>query len=131
MNTFKLGNTSMRETEEWLGKSDSTPVPTRVRIRQYIRDDGRCQCGCSKRIMVGDKWETDHTIAIANGGENRENNLRTLLSAHHKLKTRADVAEKSVTARVRAKHLGLKKPRTIRSWRKFNGDIVYASRDRT
>jgi 5-methylcytosine-specific restriction protein A len=122
---------SMRETDEWLGKSDSTPVPTRVRIRQYIRDHGVCQCGCTTKIQVGDKWEIDHTIAIANGGENRENNLRTLLSAHHKLKTKADVAEKSVTARVRAKHLGLKKPRTITRWRRFDGSIREASRDRS
>jgi 5-methylcytosine-specific restriction endonuclease McrA len=121
---------SMRETEEWLGKSDSTPVPTRVRIRQYIRDNGVCQCGCTTKIQVGDKWETDHTIAIANGGENRESNLRTLLSFHHKLKTKADVAEKSTTARVRAKHLGLKKPRKITRWRRFDGSIREAGRER-
>lgn len=120
----------MRTVDEWFGKSDSSPVPTRVRIRQYIRDHGVCQCGCATRIMVGDKWETDHTIAIANGGENRETNLRTLLSAHHKLKTKADVAEKSVNARIRAKHLGVKKPRSIRSWRRFNGTIVHAPRER-
>ena len=101
----------MRHVDEWLGKSDSTPVPTRVRIRQYIRDNGTCQCGCTIKIRVGDKWETDHTIAIANGGENRENNLRTLLSAHHKRKTAADLAEKSTVARKRAKHLGIKSTR--------------------
>lgn len=120
----------MREVDEWVGKSDSSPVPTRVRIRQYIRDHGVCQCGCTTRIMVGDKWETDHTIAIANGGENREANLRTLLSAHHKLKTKADVAEKSVNARVRAKHLGVERPRTMTRWRNFRGEIVTATRER-
>lgn len=119
-----------RTVDEWIGKSDSTPVPTRVRIRQYIRDNGICQCGCTTKIQVGDKWETDHTTAIANGGVNRENNLRTLLSAHHKLKTKADVAEKSVTARIRAKHLGLKKPRTITRWRRFDGSIREAGRER-
>jgi 5-methylcytosine-specific restriction protein A len=32
--------------------------------------------------------------------------------------------------RKRAKHLGVKKPRTIRSWRRFDGTIVHADRER-
>jgi hypothetical protein len=31
---------------------------------------------------------------------------------------------------VRAKHLGRKKPRSIRAWRKFDGRAVYATRER-
>ena len=53
--------------------------------------------------------EQDHKVAIINGGENRESNLRTLLKSHHKTKTAADVAEKAKVYRKRLNHLGLKR----------------------
>jgi 5-methylcytosine-specific restriction protein A len=120
-----------RELPEWIGATSDTRVPPRVQLRVFYRDSGTCQCGCGQLIRAGQRWQTDHTIALINGGENRETNLRTLLVKHHAAKTREDVAEKSVTARVRAKHLGIKKPRTIRSWRKFDGTIVHAARERS
>jgi 5-methylcytosine-specific restriction endonuclease McrA len=76
-------------------------------------------------------WETDHIIAIINGGENRENNLRTLLVSCHDKKTREDLHEKSVIATKRKKFLGLiKSKKTLpfsrgSKWkRKVNGTIV-------
>lgn len=101
----------MRTVEEWIGRSDDTTIPPRVRLRVFDRDGGICQCGCTIKIQPGDKWQTDHTIAMANGGENRERNLRTLLDAHHKAKTAADVAEKSTIYEGRLRFLGLKKPK--------------------
>jgi len=99
----------MREVPEWVGKDGNSAIPPRVRLRQFERDGGRCQCGCGILIRPGDEWETDHLIAIANGGANAESNLRTILKAHHKEKTAADVAEKSRVYRKRSKHIGLKK----------------------
>lgn len=121
-----------RSTPEWIGKTDDTPVPPRVRLRVFDRDGGRCQCGCWCKIYPGDKWETDHTKAIKNGGENRESNLRTLLFAHHKQKTKADLAEKSKVYRMKVKDLGIRKtsgrpmPGTKRSGikKKVNGEVV-------
>lgn len=98
----------MRSVSEWIGKSDDSAIPPRIRVRVFIRDDGRCQCGCRRKIIVGEKWETDHRIALINGGENREANLVTLLTEHHRTKTAADVAEKSKVARIRKKYLGIK-----------------------
>jgi len=98
-----------RARDEWIGKTPDTPVPLRVRVRQFERDGGICQCGCDWPIFAGDKWETDHKVAIINGGENRESNLRTLLKSHHKTKTAADVAEKAKVYRKRLNHLGLKR----------------------
>ena len=57
--------------------------------------------------MAGDKWALDHIIALINGGENREQNLAPILTAEHKIKTDEDLAIKSKTARIRAKHLGI------------------------
>jgi 5-methylcytosine-specific restriction protein A len=119
-----------REVPEWIGKTPDTPAPPRVRLRVFYRDNGTCQCGCGRLIHAGERWQTDHTLAIINGGENRETNLRTLLVKCHKTKTKADMAQKSKDYHVRAKHNGIKKPRTIRSWRKFNGTIVHAERER-
>lgn len=119
-----------RSVEEWIGATPATRIPPRVRLRVFYRDSGICQCGCGRLIHAGERWQTDHTIALVNGGENRESNLRTLLIKHHAVKTKADIAEKSTTYRKRAKHLGIKKPRTIRSWRRFDGSIVHAERER-
>ena len=119
-----------RELPEWIGKTPDSPVPPRVRLRVFLRYDGRCQCGCNRPIRPGEAWDLEDTIALINGGENRESNKKPWLTEHHKNKTRKDVAEKSRVYRKAAKHHGVKKPRTIRAWRKFNGDAVYASRER-
>jgi 5-methylcytosine-specific restriction protein A len=100
-----------RAVKEWIGATDDTKVPDHVRLRVFDRDKGVCQCGCTRKIRAGDKWETDHRKAIINGGENRETNLHTLLEQCHDTKSKADVATKSETYHMRARHLGLKKPR--------------------
>lgn len=105
-----------RKLEEWIGASPDTPIPDRVRVRVFERDKGRCQC-CDRFIAAGDLWQTDHTVAIINGGENREANLRTLLDACHKAKTKGDVAEKSVIYKKKLARMGLKKSK----WRPMAG----------
>jgi 5-methylcytosine-specific restriction protein A len=121
----------MREVPEWIGKTDDTPAPPRVRLRVFEKDKGICQCGCGIKIN-GKPWDTDHIVAIINGGENRESNLRTLLRDHHKIKTAADVAEKARVVRKRMASIGLKVRRgppmpgsRASGWkRKMNGEVV-------
>lgn len=115
-----------RSVPEWIGRTDDTAIPPRVRVRVFERDGGVCQCGCGIKIRPGDKWQTDHGKAIINGGENRESNLGTYLEGHHKIKTRRDVAEKSKVYRVKAKHLGVKKRRRTIPGRRFNGEPIPA-----
>ena len=119
----------MRELPEWIGVPGGR-IPPRVRLRVFYRDSGICQCGCQRLIHAGEKWQTDHRIALVNGGENRESNLRTLLAKHHATKTKADVAEKSRVYRKQSKHLGIKAPRKITRWRRFDGSIREAGRER-
>lgn len=89
--------------------------PRSVKVRVRDRFNCICQCGCGVTI-VGDKgWDTDHTRAIADGGENRETNLRPLLNACHKVKTAREAGVRAKTNRVRLKHLGLKKAK--KKWR--------------
>lgn len=120
----------MRSVEEWIGKTDDTPVPPRVRARVFINNGGVCHLS-GRKIRPGEKWELEHIIALCNGGEHRESNMAPALVAAHKVKTAADRKLKAKDDRVRKRHLGIKKPRTITRWRKMNGEPVYASRARS
>lgn len=119
----------MRTVPEWIGKNDDERPPPRVRLRIFAAHDGICHLS-KRKIMPGDKWECEHMLALILGGENRESNMAPALVKPHKVKTAQDMAQKAKNDRVRKKHLGIKKPRTIRAWRKFSGEAVYAPRER-
>lgn len=119
-----------RAVEEWIGKTDDTAIPARVRLRVFEQCKGLCG-SCQRKLYPGDKWDCDHRVALVNGGQNREKNLRLLCAWCHKSKTRQDVAIKSKTYRTRAKHLGIKRKTGFRGWRKFNGTAVFSNERRT
>lgn len=119
----------MRSIPEWIADHDDQKIPDRVKLRVFERYHGRCYLS-GKKIVPGDKWEIEHIKALALGGEHRETNLAPALVGPHKIKTRSDRKQKQKNDRVRKRHIGIRKPRTIRSWRRFNGEPVYASRDR-
>lgn len=118
-----------RAVPEWIGANDDAPVPDRVRVRVFEAKGGVCH-SCERKINAGDKWTCEHVIALINGGMNRESNLDLTCEWCLPAKNAADVAIKSKSAKIRKRHLGIKKPRTIRAWRKFNGEIVHAERER-
>lgn len=98
-----------RSVSEWIGKSDDHRAPGRVRDRIMAREGNHCHlCGCA---IDGKKWDLDHVIALINGGENRESNLKPAHRKCHVEKTAADVAEKARIAAVRKKHLGIRAPK--------------------
>ncbi|WP_341893795.1 HNH endonuclease signature motif containing protein [Ferrovibrio terrae] len=97
-----------RSVEEWVGKTDDTPVPPRVRLRVFEAMKGRCGI-CGRKVQAGDKWTCEHVKALINGGENREDNLGVTCSWCLPGKNADDVAEKSTTYRKRSKHAGIKK----------------------
>ena len=115
-----------RPVAEWIGKTDETPAPGRVRARIVLDQTGICACGCGQKLgQAGERIEFDHTLALILGGENRESNLRALRQPCHKDKTRQDVAQKSTEARKRGKHLGLIRPKKSIPYRRFDGTPVY------
>ncbi|MGE0056261.1 MAG: HNH endonuclease [Hyphomicrobium sp.] len=118
-----------RSVPEWIGKTDDAKVPDSVKVRVFERYGGVCYLSGIK-IESGMPWELEHILALCNGGQHRESNMAPALVAPHKDKTRADRRLKAKNDRVRKKHLGLKKQRKIARWRKFNGDIVEAGRER-
>lgn len=95
-----------RATEEWVGKTDDTPIPPRVKLRVFERHGGICHLS-GRKIRAGEPWDCDHVKALINGGENREANLAPALRDKHREKTALDVAEKAGIYRKRAKHLGI------------------------
>jgi hypothetical protein len=122
--------TIVRHLPEWIAASPDAAVPPRVRLRIFDRFGGRCCCGCNRLIRPGEAWDCEDTIAIINGGERRESNLKPWLSEHHPKKTTQDVAEKSRVYRKRARHVGIKKPSRFpcarnTAWKKkINGAVV-------
>ncbi len=93
-----------RELPEWRGQNDNTAIPTRVKDRISIRQEGKCAI-CSRKPL---RPAFDHILALINGGKNCEPNLQMLcVSPCHRDKTKVDVAQKSKNYRVRAKHLGI------------------------
>ena len=119
----------MRSTAEWIGKSDDQKVPDYVRLRVFAAHDGICWLS-KRKIGAADKWEIEHKLALCNGGNHRESNMAPALVNPHKAKTALDLKQKAKNDRVRKRHLGIKKPRTIRAWRRFDGTPVYADRQR-
>ena len=99
-----------RKLPEWIGKTDDSKIPPRVRQRVFDRDNGRCHC-CGTGIDPAKGFEVDHIRAIVNGGQNRENNLAPIHVHCHKIKSAADVKEKFKVQRTRQKHTGAKKPK--------------------
>lgn len=119
-----------RSVPEWIGATPDSVPPPRVRQRVFDRFDGICQ-ETGRKILPGDEWQCDHEIALINGGENRERNLRPVLTEGHKVKTARDVAQKAKDDRVRKKHLGIWEAdqplpfgRKSKLKRKINGEIV-------
>jgi 5-methylcytosine-specific restriction protein A len=118
----------MRSVPEWIGKTDDARPPPQVRLRIFESHGGRCHIS-GRVIRAGEVWDCDHVIALVNGGENRESNLAPALREYHKVKTAADVKEKSIVRRKRMKHLGIEAKKKHR-WgipgmkKKINGEVV-------
>jgi len=102
-----------------------------VRRDAFLRAAGKCEgMDCGARLHIG-KFHYDHEIPDGLGGEPTLENCKVLCTACHKVKTTTkDVPSIAKAKRISDRQNGIKKPRTITRWRKFNGDIVQASRQR-
>jgi len=91
----------IRERPEWVAAHPDQAIPKVVRARIWEREGGRCYLS-GRKINPGEAFEYEHVIAIANGGEHRESNIRLALKDRHREKTSDDAA---LTAKIRRQHL--------------------------
>lgn len=96
-----------RSTKEWVGKTDDSDPPGRVKLRVYDRAKGICHI-CKLPIKSTETWHADHVHAIIAGGENREKNLAPAHAHCNMAKAKVETKEKSVVAKKRQAHLGIK-----------------------
>lgn len=106
--------------KEWIGKTDDSDPPPRVRDRVFERCDRRCHA-CGRQIpQRGERWTCEHLVAIINGGANRESNLGVTCCNCLPAKNAADAAQKSLVARKRKKDRGIR----AKQWRPMLGTVA-------
>jgi len=100
-----------------------------VKLAAWRRSGGRCET-CTSKLFPGNT-HFDHLIPDGLGGEPTLDNCRAVCRSCHGVKTaKEDVPAIAKAKRRELSRIGVKKPRSIRAWRKFNGTPVYASRER-
>lgn len=104
----------------------------KVKAAAALRANGHCENpNCGRKLLHSGDFHYDHEIPDALGGEPTLSNCRVLCRSCHKVKTSVDdVPRIAKSKRNYRRNAGIKKPRTITAWRKFNGTAVYASRER-
>lgn len=95
-----------RSVPEWRGKTPDSEIPKAVKLRIWERCGGRCQL-TGRKLMVGDEYDFDHIIALADGGGHRETNLQLVWRPAHRIKSAEEAGPRAKVERQRAKHLGL------------------------
>lgn len=107
------------------------PLTRLQRSKLYDDHNGIC-CLCDLPINanLGTKWIVEHIKPLWLGGADDQTNMAPAHQSCAIQKTVSEAPVKAKSDRVRAKHLGIKKDRTITQWRKMNGTKVYASRER-
>lgn len=96
-----------RSLPEWIGKTDDSMPPRRVRLRIFNRHEGICHIS-KRKIAAGERWQLDHIKALIDGGENVESNLAPALTAPHKDKTADEVKRKAKIDAQAKFNLGIK-----------------------
>lgn len=89
------------------------------RLRIFESHAGRC-CLCEQKIDgVRQKWTIEHLIALGLGGQDEDDNCAPAHEDCRRGKDKLDVAAIAKAKRVKAKHLGLNKPKSSLSNPRF------------
>jgi 5-methylcytosine-specific restriction enzyme A len=91
-----------RSTDEWIGKTDDSAIPLRVKERVARAAHDLC-VKCDRKVGAKLRPEFDHVTPLILGGQNRESNIQLLCHECHGAKTKLDVKLKAKVARVHTK----------------------------
>jgi hypothetical protein len=101
----------------------------REKLRIFERMHGECHL-CGGKIQVGERWELEHFVPLAIGGDDDENNIGVAHWKCHAKKTVADMATIAKTKRIRQKHFGARRDsrwpcsRDSKWKKKISGEVV-------
>ena len=84
--------------------------PTKIKVAAFEKCNGKCQ-KCGVKILSGAQY--DHVLPDWLGGEPTIENCEVLCSPCHRIKTKKDVAMIAKAKRVRAKHIGADRPKSV------------------
>lgn len=79
------------------------------RLRIFETHHGIC-CLCDRKIQAGEKWIVEHLRALGLGGADTDENKRPAHENCRRIKDKADVPAIAKAKRMKARHLGIKKP---------------------
>jgi 5-methylcytosine-specific restriction enzyme A len=96
--------------------------------RAWLRSGGQCEA-CTAKLSEGNV-EYHHIKEDTFEGAATLENCSVLCRSCHRTVTNARAAVIAKSNRVRDRARGIKKPRTITAWRRFNRSIVHAPRKR-
>lgn len=99
-----------RAVPEWRGRTDDSPLPTKVKLRVLEREGRICRI-CGNPIAPGDGCDFHHDPPLADGGEHRESRIFPVHRKCHRLITAREAQQRAESRATIASHYGLKKPR--------------------
>lgn len=91
------------------------------RVRLFELHAGECHL-CRQKIKVGEAWELEHIVPWELTRDDSDENVKPAHASCHKAKTATDTRGIRKADRVKAKHIGVKKPSSFpkREGMKFN-----------
>lgn len=98
--------------------------PAKIKLAAFERAKGRCE-KCTARLYPG-KFRYDHRIPDWMGGQPTLENCQVLCLNCDGEKTPRDQHDIAKSKRIIRKRAGIRKRRTIRAWRRFDGTPVFA-----
>ena len=82
-------------------------ISTRERVAIFQRWNGECHI-CGGRITVGEGWDVEHLIPLAQGGDDGGDNLQPAHRKCHAAKSKQDATNTARAKRREAIYLGAK-----------------------
>ena len=99
-----------------------------TKLSAFMRAGGLCEkCGVK---LFKKSTEYHHVKEATFDGEPTLENCLAICTACHREITRGRAPAIAKSNRIRKRHVGIKKARTILAWRKFNGELVRHTRTR-